>query len=54
MKCYICDYDGEFRDLSIKTIHGDAWLTDKIFVCPNCGALHSDLNGKITQKDRKP
>lgn len=65
MKCYVCSFEGDAGKFGILDISGGgmymsiiAQMPDqhigsvKIFVCPDCGALHTNMRGAIANKDR--
>jgi hypothetical protein len=64
--CLVCLYKGEFGTLSVFAggEYGGSMIgrmpppighlgSVDILVCPECGALHSTMNGKIERTDRK-
>jgi len=62
MKCYACKYNGVFATISIGSTDGETSVIGRIVgahvgmvalhACPHCGAIHSDLRGRVAFKDR--
>jgi len=65
MKCYVCMLEADrdaFGRLDVYARDGGALVARMgtmhlgsvtVLACPNCGALHSTLQGKIQANDRK-
>lgn len=68
MNCYVCKFKGSEKKFgALEDRGGGSHLGSligrmpqehvgavKVFVCPHCGALHSDMRGHILNKDRTP
>jgi hypothetical protein len=64
MKCYVCSYSADkFGKINISSSDGYGAAIGRmpknsvgsvdIHVCPQCGALHSDMRGSISDPNRK-
>lgn len=66
MKCYPCGFEGkveEFGKIYLLSNDGSSSFIGRmprnhigsvtVYVCPKCGALHSDMRGAIEYQDRK-
>jgi hypothetical protein len=65
MKCYPCGFEGVKDDFGTLEASGHGWTSligrmpkqhvgsVEVYVCPQCGALHTDMRGEIQDKDRK-
>jgi hypothetical protein len=65
MRCYACQFaagTGEWGDVYASGSEWTALIGNmagkhlgqvKVWVCPNCGAMHSSMRGAITASDRK-
>lgn len=65
MDCLVCKFNGEFGRIEIQSSDGYtfAWgwmpkpkrniVSVDLFVCPNCGALHSTMGNTIKMEERK-
>jgi len=57
MKCYVCGYSGDF--LAVNGIF-QVWVNPqrsvpvRLHVCPDCGAVHTDMGRHVMKEDRKP
>lgn len=68
MKCLPCGFEGEAKEFGELSIASGGWAvvtgrlpppirnvgSVEVYVCPNCGALHSDMRKQITDKSRHP
>lgn len=65
MKCYVCKYESDRFGIITALGTSEHWSSligslpnyghvgsVNIHVCPNCGALHSDMRNNIKDKDR--
>jgi len=65
MKCYVCSFEASASGFGELDISGGEMYTClvarmptrhigsvTVFVCPNCGALHTNMRGAIAAKDR--
>ena len=65
MKCYVCNYEADKRAFGEIYAAGGEWINligrmagahigvVDVLACPNCGALHSPMNGAVKANDRQ-
>jgi len=57
MKCYVCDH--EEKEFPVLSVSGTSCIVSrangsvKLYACPDCGAVHTDLRRTIKKEDRK-
>ena len=62
MKCYVCRHDGTFGEITsgleglnlTGRMNGEPVEKIRMYVCPICGAIHTDMDNKIQDTCRIP